>query len=135
MTDPLKDNLRLLAIFHYVVGGMAALFACLPFLHLMMGVLMLFAEPESGDEFPVTIFAAMFIIIPAIFILAGWAFAACVIAAGRKMAAFKSYTFCLVMAGILCAFVPFGTVLGVFSLATLTKPETKELFANSTSTP
>ena len=34
----------------------------------------------------------------------------------------------MVMAAILCAFAPFGTVLGIFSLIILTKPETKKLF-------
>lgn len=30
------EHLRLLSIFHYVVGGLIALFACFPIIHLMM---------------------------------------------------------------------------------------------------
>jgi hypothetical protein len=29
-----EQHLQLLAIFHYVVGGMTALFACMPLIHL-----------------------------------------------------------------------------------------------------
>ena len=32
-----SEHLKLLSIFHYVVGGMAALFACIPFIHFFMG--------------------------------------------------------------------------------------------------
>ncbi len=28
------EHLRLLSLFHYVVGGIAALFGCFPFIHL-----------------------------------------------------------------------------------------------------
>ena len=33
-----EQHLRLLSIFHYVVGGMNALAACIPFIHLALGV-------------------------------------------------------------------------------------------------
>jgi hypothetical protein len=38
------------------------------------------------------------------------------------------YMFCLVMAGISCAFFPFGTVLGVFTIVVLSKPEVRAAF-------
>ena len=34
------EHLRLLSVFHYVVGGLAALFALLPSVHLIMGIAM-----------------------------------------------------------------------------------------------
>ncbi len=33
-----EEHLKLLSIFHYVVGGLAALFACFPIFHLIMGI-------------------------------------------------------------------------------------------------
>ena len=33
-----EEHLKLLSIFHYVVGGLAALFACFPIFHLIIGV-------------------------------------------------------------------------------------------------
>ena len=32
------NQLDLLAIFHYVVGGMTALFACIPLIHVAIGL-------------------------------------------------------------------------------------------------
>jgi hypothetical protein len=44
------------------------------------------------------------------------------------MAHRKHYTFCLVMAGVECLFMPFGTVLGVFTILVLNRQTVKELF-------
>jgi hypothetical protein len=51
--------------------------------------------------------------------------------AGRCLARARHWTFCVVMAAISCAFFPFGTVLGVFTIVALAKPEAKELFEPS----
>lgn len=51
------------------------------------------------------------------------------IAAGRKLKRRTSRTFCLVVAGLECILMPFGTVLGVFTLIVLSKEPAKQLFA------
>ena len=128
------DNLKMLSIFHYVVAGLIALFACIPIIHLTMGIMFLSgAIPEqphqpNQPEFPVKLFGLMFTIIPLIFILGGWALAICTFIAGRKLAKQQGYIFCMVIAGILCTFMPFGTVLGVFTLIVLMRDSVKELF-------
>jgi hypothetical protein len=33
-----EQHIQLLPIFHYVVGGMTALFACMPLIHLGIGI-------------------------------------------------------------------------------------------------
>jgi hypothetical protein len=33
-----EEQLRLLSIFHYVVAGLSALFACIPIIHLALGL-------------------------------------------------------------------------------------------------
>lgn len=129
------EHIRLLSIFHYVVGGFIALFACFPFIHLFMGIFFLASAPEirrnqppGEPDFPVEIFGAMFIIIPAIIILCGWALAIATIVAGRKLSKQTSYIYCLVIAGILCMFMPFGTILGVFTIIVLMRDSVKALF-------
>src|SRR3989339_1008963 len=126
-----KEHLNLLAIFHYVVGGLAALFACFPIFHLIIGIIFIISPVKSGNEvdtFVPVIMGWMFVIMASIFILAGWAFALCMILAGRFLSKRKHYTFCLVMAGIGCLFMPFGTVLGVFTIIVLLRSSVKELF-------
>ena len=123
-----RQHIRLLAIFHYVVGGLTALFSCVPIIHIAIGVAML-SGAFGGDNAPPRIFAWMFIIFPAAFMLGGWALAVCMIVAGRKLSQFRSRTYCLVIAAIECSLMPFGTVLGVFTIVILMRESVKESFA------
>lgn len=124
------SHLRLIEIFHYVVGGIAALFAMIPVVHLVIGLMMVFS-PESlngkGDA-PPAAFGWFFVVFASVFISVGLAFACCVIAAGRSIRRRRRYMFCLVMAGVECMFMPFGTVLGVFTIIVLVKEDVKRLF-------
>jgi hypothetical protein len=122
------EHLRLLSIFHFVLAAMAALVACVPLIHLALGVAMVSGVMEPGDD-GVRVAGCFFIAIASVFILTGWTYAACMVAAGRFLGQRRRYTFCLVMAAISCLFMPFGTVLGVFTIIVLTRDSVKELFA------
>jgi hypothetical protein len=128
-----EDQLRLLSIFHYVVGGLAGLFALFPIFHLIFGLFFILAPGtfEGKGEPPPAFIGWMFVIFAAVFITIGWVFAAFVLTAGRFLARRRHYMFCLVMAGIECIFMPFGTVLGVFTIIVLTRESVKELFTAS----
>lgn len=125
-----EEHLKLLSIFHYVVGGLAGLFAMFPILHLVIGLVIILAPGkfEGKGEPPPAFIGWFFVIFAGMFIAAGWSLAVCVIVAGRFLARRKRYLFCLVMAGIECIFMPFGTVLGVFTIIVLMRESTKELF-------
>lgn len=119
-----EQYLKLLSVFHYVVGGLAACFACIPIIHLAIGIAMLVGAIDDAPEF-----VGAFLVVIAMFgILVGWTLAVCIIVAGRCLAKRKRYMFCLVMAAISCIFMPFGTVLGVFTIIVLMRPSVKELF-------
>ncbi|MHC4544628.1 MAG: hypothetical protein ACYTDW_01565 [Planctomycetota bacterium] len=129
-----EEHLKLLSIFHYVVGGIAGLFACIPVFHLIIGIAILVAglSEASGDErVPSLTFGLMFTLIALIFITAGWTLAICLIVSGRRLARRKHYKFCFVIACISCAFSPFGTVLGIFTIIVLVRPTVKELFGEA----
>ncbi len=125
-----EEHIRLLSIFHYIVGGIAALFAFFPIIHLIIGIAMILGglEDRSGQG-PPAFLGYMFVIMSLAFMLAGWTFAILLIVAGRFLSKKKHYIFCLVMAAINCMFMPFGTVLGVFTIIVLIQPSVKELFA------
>ncbi len=131
-----SEHLKILSIFHYVVAGIAALFACIPFFHFFMGLAMVAGWfPDSDGDRVMGMLGLFFMVFAGLFILAGWTFAAALFIAGRKLAGRRSYTFCLVMAGIACVFMPFGTVLGVFTILVLMRPSVKELFGVEDSPP
>lgn len=132
MNSEETKQLELLALFHYIVGGITALFSCMPFIHVFMGLFFVFGNfeetTESSSQAPEAWLGWIFVIMGSLFILTGWAVAACIIAAGRKLKARKNRMFCMVIAGIECMFMPFGTVLGIFTLITLNKETVRAAF-------
>jgi len=136
--DTENNHLNILSIFHYVFAGISGISACAPIFHLIMGVSMLFGNfyPEDvGAEmpFPFEMFGLMFTIIPAAIIFIGWIFTIAIAISGYFLSQKRHYLYCLIMAGISCVFMPFGTILGVFTIVVLTKDDVKDLFSNNLS--
>ncbi|MHC4625251.1 MAG: hypothetical protein ACYS4W_15255 [Planctomycetota bacterium] len=129
-----EQYLKLLSIFHYVVGGLTALFSCLPLLHIAMGIAMLCGAFDSKGG-PPKVFGLLFIVFPAVVMLCGWALSVCIVIAGRKLAQRKARIYCLVVAALECILMPFGTVLGVFTIVVLMKDSVQQLFSANQPTP
>jgi hypothetical protein len=131
------NHLRLLSIFHYVVGGIVGLFATIPVIHLAIGLSMVSGRfptsPGSGPPPPLAL-GWMFVIFASAFIVLGWALAICLFVAGTFLRRRRHYMFCLVTAGLACTFQPFGLVLGIFTIIVLIRPSVKALFGRATST-
>jgi hypothetical protein len=124
------EHLKLLSIFHYVVGGLAGLIALIPVIHLTIGLFIILApEKFHGNGPPPEFLGWIFVGLAAPIITFGWILAAFIFATGRFLARRKRYLFCLVMAGVECIFMPFGTVLGVFTIIVLTRESVKQTFA------
>ena len=131
-TDTDFEHLRLLSVFHYLLAAIMALASMFPLIHFCMGVLMVAGAldpPDAEADAAMGIFGWFFVVIPALFIFGGLLVSALVALAGRRLARRTDYTFCLVMAAVLCSFFPLGTVLGVFTLLVLTRPGMKASFA------
>jgi hypothetical protein len=123
-----QDHLRLLGIFHYIVGGLAALFSLFPLIHVAIGWFLTHAPPPSHGEPPPAFIGWLFMAFGGAFFLIGETLAACIIAAGRCLQHRKHYGFVFGIACVECLFMPFGTVLGVFTIIVLSRPSVKQLF-------
>jgi len=124
-----EEHLKLLSIFHYVVGGLAGLFACFPVIHLIMGIVMLAGGfQDSSGQGPPKCFGLIFVMMALLFISVGWSLAVCLIISGRQLAKRRRYKFSFIIACISCMFMPFGIVLGVFTIIVLMRPSIRELF-------
>ncbi len=127
-----REHLQLLAIFHYVVAGLAALFSLFPLLYTTVGAIFIFAArhgtAKPGEELPPEFVGWIFAVIGSVLFLIGLAMTICILIAGRSLALCKRYSFALVMACIECLFIPFGTILGVFTIVALSRESVKALF-------
>jgi TRAP-type uncharacterized transport system fused permease subunit len=129
--DTDREHPRLLSIFHYVVGGLTALFGCFPCIHLAIGIAFVsgaFPEPGRGQEMPPAFLGWIFIAVGASLIIFFWTIAIMTILGGRFLARQRHYMYCFVVAVIECLMMPFGTVLGVFTIIVLIRPSVKSLF-------
>ncbi len=126
---PVRDDVRLLSIFHYVLAGLSGCCACFPLLYVGLGaVFALGGSPHLGPNPPPAIlgFFMMGAGLFALALLAAWIVA--LVLAGRFIARQRHWTFCVVVAALSCTSFPLGTALGVFTLVTLNKPDVKALF-------
>ncbi len=129
------EHLRLLSIFHYIVGGIGVLASFFPLLYSAIGGFMLYAAHHAGPNDqnpPPPIVGWIFIAFGALFFLAGIAMAICILFAGRSLSRRCHYWFAFVVACIECIFVPFGTILGVFAIIVLSRDSVKTLFSGVT---
>ncbi len=133
MTDEEKQ-LDLLSMFHWIFGGMTALFACIPLIHVTLGLFLIFGKMD-GPNPPPALIGWIFVIIGGFFILCGWTLAAAILVAGFKLKKRRARTYCLVIGSLECILVPFGTVLGVFTLIALMNDSTKRLFGTDAPAP
>ena len=129
------EYLRLLTIFHYVVAGLAALFSLFPLIYTTIGAIFIFVArhgaPKPGEELPPEFVGWIFVGVGSFLFLLGIAMAICILIASRCLSRRKGYSFALVMACIECLFVPFGTILGVFTIVALSRESVKALFSGT----
>jgi len=129
------EHLKLLAIFHYVLAGLAALLGSIPIIHVVLGIMMVSGNfpkghapsGSSASGMPIE-FGWFFIVLGGGMIVLSWAYAGCLFYAGRCLSARQKRTFCFVMACISCIHVPLGTALGVFTILVLQRPSVQALF-------
>jgi hypothetical protein len=139
-----EEHLRLLAMFHYIYGALVAVLSSFGLIHLIMGIMMLrnpnmFPMPvPSGPgtaPFPFNP-AYMFIIMGGMVVALGWTVGTLSIISGRCISFRRARTFSMVIAGINCLWVPFGTIIGVFTLVVLLRQSVATLYAyNRAQTP
>jgi MFS family permease len=112
-----------------------AVFSLVFVLHIVLGIAMLSGslpmksggEPSSPEEqqFVGWLFTVMGVCI----VLGGLTLAAFVAYAGRCLSQQRRYLLCMIVAGLACLFTPIGTILGVFTLVVLLRPQVKAAFA------
>jgi len=129
MSNPEEDikNLDLLATFHYVLGGIMGFFSCGPLVHVAMGVLMVTGNFPAPCQ-PSASLGWFLIIVGSFFIVLGWTIAICMLVTARNLKRKTQHGLCFVMACMECILIPFGTILGAFTIIALSKDSVKAAF-------
>jgi hypothetical protein len=129
-----NEHLRLLSIFHFVIGGLALLMLPLLVMHFLFFITVVananawpqgHAPPAPRDIVGPMIamycvVALMAFTLAGINILSVWFLR-------RK----THRVFSLVVAGLDCLQMPYGTVLGVFTILVLTRPSVQSMYETS----
>jgi hypothetical protein len=129
------EHLRLLAVFHYVLAGLVAVTFSFGLIYVFMGIAMLkgaipMGPPPSGGPAAMPLFLPwFFILFFGAFVLVGWTLGILLAGAGYCLSRHKAYTFCFILACVICLNAPLGTALGVCTILVLMRPNVKDLFA------
>ncbi|MBN2218239.1 MAG: hypothetical protein JW719_12765 [Pirellulales bacterium] len=125
------EHVRLLSIFYYVLGALNALWAFFPLIYVFFGLFFVAifpTVPHNKDAAPMAFFGLFFIVIGLFGFVVCVAFAALKIYAGYCLAQRKNRVFCYVVAALSCLYMPFGTILGVFTFLVLARPNVAAQF-------
>lgn len=133
------DNLRLLAIFHYVTAGLALPVLGFLALHYTMMKFMFTqievkhtaqppkdVPPFNAEEF-FGVFQWFYIVAGLVLLIGG----IMTFISGRCIAKRTHRTFSQIVAGLSCLHFPFGMILGIFTLVVLTKESVARLYAEA----
>src|SRR5690606_2248632 len=111
--------------------------ACLPLIHVAMGVIMFISPEHFENQNPdmdelegqmVSIMGLLFAGVGLIHVLAGWTMAVCPCLSGGFLANCRRRILSVVVAAILCAFFPVGTILGAFTIAILFRESVEAMY-------
>ena len=127
------EHLRLLSIFHYVIAGVAAFCSFFPLIYTAVGFVFvaLSHHPPTNpsQQPPPAALGWAFVGLGIFLFLLGIAFTFVLAIAGRSLSRRRLYWFAFVVACIECIFIPFGTILGVFTIIVLSRESVKTLFS------
>lgn len=126
-----EEHLRLLRIGYFVMGGTAAFTGLFGVLYAGMGAFMVAAFqslPTRHGQAPPAFMAWFFAAFGLFIVVSAGTYAALAFLTARGLKLRRSRTLCLVTAGLSCLYVPFGTVLGIFTFSVFGRPGVLRLF-------
>lgn len=120
-----EEHLRLLALFHYISGGMTLAFS-LAFGAMLgfMGAVFAAIETQPGKPAPPVEILWVF----AAFLMVGVLMGVLEVVAGRCISLRRARVFTLIAAIPGVVFIPYGTILSIFTLLVLDRGSVKQLY-------
>ena len=132
LVDRDEEHLRLLKIGYYILAGINTFVALFPLVFLGVGTLIATGkipmnENSSTREDP-RIVGLFMVGIGTLVLISGIAGAVLTFLTARGLRDRRRRILCLVVAGICCLYIPWGTALGVFTIMVLNRPSVRSMF-------
>nr|WP_320131714.1 hypothetical protein [uncultured Holophaga sp.] len=126
------EHLRLLGIGYLISGGLCAACSLLGGLYMLMGavVLLISRLPSGGaDQPPPALLGGLLMAMGTLIFVVLLSLAALKFYAARCLKHRRRRSFCLVVAGLSCLEIPYGTAIGILSFMVLGRASVRKLFA------
>ena len=123
-----REHLKLLSIFHYVVGGMTIAISMFFLLHIGLGLRMISDNSYCIGHCPENQFGWMVFAMGLAAFVIGLGSGCCLIFSGVSLAKRKRYWFSVVVACVECLYMPLGTILGILTLIVLYRATVRSMY-------
>ena len=130
LVDRDQEHLRLLHLCYYLHAGVTATLALIGLIYVLIGVLVtsaMMVQSGSGNADTQRV-GVIIVVMGSIFVGVGLGVAVLTFLTGHYLQRRRHRTFCIVMAGLTCLWIPYGTVLGVCTIIVLNRPAVTEMF-------
>lgn len=128
-----SEHLKILSLGYYISAGVCAFFSLFGAMYMFMGVMFITSfknMPSNGPNSALPAeFGWIFFGMGAFMFLLMIAMASMKFMVARRIQRRTSRTFCMVIAGISCLEIPYGTALGVLSLVVFNRESVINLFS------
>jgi len=135
LIDRDQEHLRLLHIAFYIMAGLSAFISLFSLVYMAMGGIFLAgalsAMGNAANQIPPQL-GWIFIGIGAFFLFFGLTITVLLFLAGKSLQRRHHRTFCMVMAGLCCLQIPWGTAIGICAINVLNRPSVRMLFELNT---
>ncbi len=128
-----EEHLKLLSIGYYVSAGLTAFFSLFALLYMAFGFIIVIAgrsSPSVGEPPPAFIGGLLAVIGLAVFALMILG-AVLKLLVGFRIKQRRSRIFCMIVAGVGCLEIPYGTLIGVFTLIVLGRDSVRARFESA----
>ena len=141
MDSPLitSHDLRLLSIGYYIQGGIAAFYTLLmlgysAFATAILANINKVAAESRQQQVPPALLSIISILL-AILLGLACVYTVCMFLVGYWLPRSRNKVFIQIIGALNCLAIPYGTVLGIFTLMVLQRPSAKQFFAAGTAPP
>ncbi len=130
LVDRDQEHLKLVEIGFYIMAGLSAFLSLFATIYIFLGAVFLSPQVRQsmGPNPPPDWFGWIFVVLGILMLILGLAWSVLNFYAGRGVRQRRRRILCLVLSGLTCLQVPWGTAIGILSILVLNRDSVIPLF-------